>query len=132
MKTHPLSVTHLVVGLVFLGVASSWALRQADVIGSADVTWLIPVSLIIAGGVGLVAAMAKGVRGGRNVETVAAAPVTTYDAPLPQDYTSDLDRRLDEAGSTSATSTATDNTDDQTTDTTTDTAVTDPHEGESR
>jgi len=98
MKTHPLNVSYLVIGLVFLAISGSWALREAGVIDTADVAWLGPVALIVAGGVGLVAAVARGMK--RD-----AAPYTdyqpTYDAPLPpQDYTSDIDRKLDQARTT--------------------------------
>lgn len=109
MKTHPLSVTHLVIGLVFLGIAGSWALHAADVIDAEAVTWLFPAALVVAGGVGLVAAMAKGVTGRRG----EATPYETdsgyqprYDPPLPQDYTSDLDRKLSEAETTAVVRTA--------------------------
>ncbi len=121
MKTHSLSVTHLVVGLIFLGVAGSWALRQGGVIHTTDMSWLIPVSLIVAGGIGLVAASTKGMRGKREVET----PATAYDAPPVHDYTSDLDRRLDEARKSAADTTTTDTT-------TTETTVIDTNEGETR
>lgn len=57
---HPVNVTHLVMGLVFLGVAGSWALRQLDVISAEDGRWVLPVILVLAGGAGLVAAVAKG------------------------------------------------------------------------
>ena len=59
MKTHPLNVSYLVVGLAFLGIAGSWALRETGVIGSAEVGWLLPLSLVVAGGIGLVAFMAR-------------------------------------------------------------------------
>lgn len=99
MKTHPLSVTHLVVGLVFLGVAGSWALRQADVIGTDDFGWLLPAALVVAGAVGLLAALAKGLTGrderAPSVESEYDDGYrSTYDPPLHQDYTSDLDARL--------------------------------------
>jgi hypothetical protein len=98
-KTHPLSVTHLVVGLVFLGIAGSWALRQVGLIEVDDMGWLFPLALVVAGGVGLVAAMAKGVRGrkpqpGLEREYVVETP---YDQPPRPDYTSDLDRKISEA-----------------------------------
>jgi hypothetical protein len=60
MKTHPLNVSYLVVGLAFLGIAGSWALHQAGVIGSTEVEWLLPLSLVVAGAIGLVAFMARG------------------------------------------------------------------------
>jgi hypothetical protein len=62
MKTHPLNVSYLVVGLVFLGLAGSWALREAGVIDLGEVRWLLPLTLVVAGVVGLVAAAAKGRR----------------------------------------------------------------------
>lgn len=106
-KTHPLSVTHLVVGLVFLGIAGSWALRQAGVIEVADMGWLFPLALVAAGGIGLVAAMAKGVRGRKPQEEPQHEYVveTPYDEPLRPDYTSDLDRKLSEAEKTTVIST---------------------------
>ena len=62
---HPVNVTHLVMGLVFLGIAGSWALRQLDVISAEGGRWVLPVILILAGGAGLVAAVAKGLSRGR-------------------------------------------------------------------
>lgn len=59
-RTHPLNVSYLVVGLVFLGVAASWALREAGVVDIAEVRWLFPLTLVVAGGIGLVAMAVKG------------------------------------------------------------------------
>ena len=60
MKTHPLNVSYLVMGLVFLGIAGSWALRQSGLVDLGEVQWLLPLTLIVAGVVGLVAFAAKG------------------------------------------------------------------------
>lgn len=57
---HPLNVSYLVVGLVFLGLAGSWGLREAGVVDLAEVHWLLPLTLVAAGLVGLVAMVAKG------------------------------------------------------------------------
>ena len=57
--THPLSVGHLVCGLVFLGLAASWALHRAGVIGSDGLPWVLPLVLVVAGAAGLVALLAK-------------------------------------------------------------------------
>ena len=57
--THPLSVSHLVVGLVFLGVAGSWALRSAGILDSGDFGWMLPLVLVAAGTIGLVALAAR-------------------------------------------------------------------------
>jgi hypothetical protein len=61
-RTHPLNVSYLVVGLVFLGVAASWALREAGVVDLAEVRWLFPLTLVVAGAIGLVAMTVKGLR----------------------------------------------------------------------
>jgi hypothetical protein len=65
-RTHPLNVSYLVVGLVFLGVAASWALREAGVVNLAEVRWLFPLTLVVAGAIGLVALTVKGLRRGDN------------------------------------------------------------------
>ena len=64
--THPLNVSYLVVGLVFLGLSGCWALRTAGIIDDNDVGWLLPLVLVIAGAVGLVAFAAKGVSRNRH------------------------------------------------------------------
>jgi hypothetical protein len=67
MKTHPLNVSYLVVGLIFLGLAGSWALRESGVIEFGEVRWLLPLTLVVAGAIGLVAFAAKGITGrGKN------------------------------------------------------------------
>lgn len=75
MKTHPLNVSYLVVGLAFLGIAGSWALRESGVIDSVD--WLLPLTLVVAGGIGLVAFVAKNLR-----RTDAPATDTSYHEQL--------------------------------------------------
>jgi len=55
MRTHPVRVGHLVVGLVFLGLAGSWALLETDLVGLETLAWLAPTTLVVAGVVGLVA-----------------------------------------------------------------------------
>lgn len=59
-RTHPLNASYLVVGLVFLGLAASWALREAGVIDLAEARWVFPMTLVVAGLVGIVAMAAKG------------------------------------------------------------------------
>jgi hypothetical protein len=59
--THPLNVSYLVVGLVFLGISGSWALRTAGLVDNRDVGWLLPLVLVVAGAVGLAAFATKGV-----------------------------------------------------------------------
>jgi hypothetical protein len=85
MKTHPLNVSYLVVGLAFLGISGSWALHQAGVIGGAQVEWLLPLSLVIAGGIGLIAFMVRSFRGPRST-TNTSTGYPEYDA-----YTADTE-----------------------------------------
>ena len=59
-RNHPLNVSYLVIGLVFLGLAGSWALREAGVVDLTEVKWLFPLTLVVAGLVGLAALAAKG------------------------------------------------------------------------
>ncbi|HEX6247975.1 MAG TPA: hypothetical protein VFZ64_08920 [Nocardioidaceae bacterium] len=61
-RTHPLNVSYLVVGLVFLGIAASWALRETGVVDLSEVRWLLPLTLVVAGLVGVAAMMVKGLR----------------------------------------------------------------------
>jgi hypothetical protein len=60
------SVPHLVMGLVFLGIAGSWALHAAGVIGSVDVQWLLPLVLVVAGAAGLLASLTRNLGSGRS------------------------------------------------------------------
>jgi hypothetical protein len=80
MKTHPLSIGYLVVGLGFLGLAGSWALRATDVIDASDAEWLLPLVLVIAGCIGLLAYAVRGLTGRRGTPAPEAeAPVEEYD-----------------------------------------------------
>ncbi len=62
----PLNVSYLVVGLIFLGIAGSWALQASGAVDTGDVRWLMPLVLVGAGVVGLVAFTAKGLTRGRD------------------------------------------------------------------
>ncbi len=64
----PLDVSYLVMGLVFLGIAGTWALHETGVVDGADVEWLVPLSLVVAGVLGLVAFATRGVRGRRSAD----------------------------------------------------------------
>ena len=60
-QRQPVSVPHLVTGLVFLGIAASWALHAAGVVEDVEVRWLMPTILVAAGAAGLLASVARGV-----------------------------------------------------------------------
>ena len=52
-------ITHLVFGLLFLGVAVVWALVVGDVINENDLAVLAPAILIAAGVIGLAVSLAS-------------------------------------------------------------------------
>ncbi len=79
MKTHPLNVSYLVIGLVFLGVAGSWALQAGGVIDTSDVQWLVPLSLVVAGTIGLVAFAAKGISRSPTPDSSRGTPHSSRD-----------------------------------------------------
>lgn len=62
-ERQPVSVMHLVMGLVFVGIAGSWALHAAGVIESVEVQWLMPLILVVAGVAGLVASLSRAGKG---------------------------------------------------------------------
>lgn len=80
-STHPVNVAYLVVGLVFLGVAGSWALREAGVVDSGEARWALPLILVLAGLLGLLASVGKSLRRGRS-----GAPGGPDDGPHDEPY----------------------------------------------
>ena len=68
LSDRPLNVSYLVVGLIFLGISGSWALHASGAVDTGDVQWLMPLVLVGAGVIGLVAFTAKSLTRGR-VET---------------------------------------------------------------
>jgi len=82
-NTRPVAVTYLVVGLVFLGISLSWALRQSGMIDADQLGWLLPLMLIVAGLVGLAAYATRGFRGSRGDRRPGATPATDEPAPGP-------------------------------------------------
>lgn len=66
---HPLHTGYLVAGLVFLGVAGTWALRAAEVIDADASRWILPLVLVAAGVAGLLASFTKGRRSGSDDAT---------------------------------------------------------------
>jgi hypothetical protein len=101
--THPLNVSYLVVGLAFLGISGSWALRTAGVVSNHQVGWLLPLVLVAAGGVGLVAFAAKGVArtrqgaGAASADTYPQTDATSQDESFYVPDDSDLVERIESA-----------------------------------
>jgi hypothetical protein len=58
-RRHPLEITPLVFGLVFLGIVAGWALFETGVLTGASTAWVLPVVLIAAGALGLVLAAVR-------------------------------------------------------------------------
>ena len=90
IKTHPVNVAYLVVGLIFLGIAGSWALHAADVVDAGDTRWMVPAVLLVAGVAGLAAATARSLgrnRDDRNPATDTYDPYGTYDTDDTNDTT---------------------------------------------
>jgi len=78
-------ITHLVFGLLFLGVAVVWALVVGDVINENDLAVLAPAILIAAGVIGLATSLASA----RNRRNRNQQPYDhPVDAPVehPSDY----------------------------------------------
>ena len=86
--THPLNVSYLVVGIVFLGIAGIWVLRTTGVVGTDELHWLFPLTLVAAGAVGLAAFVARGLRDDRR--TLASGAVDELDEDDPADATREL------------------------------------------
>jgi hypothetical protein len=59
---HPVSIGHLVMGLVFLSFVGIWALVESDAVEWHDLRWLFPLPWLIAGAAGLVAVAASSIR----------------------------------------------------------------------
>ncbi len=56
-----LRVAHLVMGLVFLGLAGIWLAEASGIVTLADLDLLLPLLLVVVGAAGLLAGLARGV-----------------------------------------------------------------------
>jgi hypothetical protein len=78
--THrPVKVGYLVTGLVFIGLAGSWALRESGAVDDMTVGWMLPAILVGAGVIGLLAMLAGGVRDRGRTERVEPTSTTDLD-----------------------------------------------------
>lgn len=57
----PVNSAYLVLGLVLLGLAGSWLLREVGVLDADGFQWLLPLVLVVAGAAGLLSSLANGV-----------------------------------------------------------------------
>lgn len=89
-RTHPLEVGHLVMGLVFLGLAATWGLHELGLVRAADVDWLVPLALVAAGLLGLAGFAVREVRGRRGTAEAAYDDEVYAPSYAPADDTDDL------------------------------------------
>jgi hypothetical protein len=91
MNTHrPVSIPHLVLGLVFTGIAAVWAIGRATDADLSGTAIGFPVVIVVAGIVGLVASVV----GSRS--RARAALATSTDATTTEDTTTEDTTVLDE------------------------------------
>lgn len=93
-QRHPLEITPLVSGLVFLGIAAGWALFETGVVSGASAAWVLPVVLIAAGALGLVLAATRPRR--TTGREYAAADDATAPEPAPTTTTEPLETIQDD------------------------------------
>ncbi len=82
-------ITHLVFGLLFLGVAVVWALVVGDVINENDLAVIAPAILIAAGVIGLATSLASA----RNRRNRNERP---YDLPVEHAVDAQVDQPVDD------------------------------------
>jgi len=85
---HSVKITHLVFGLLFIGVAVVWALVVGDVVNEDELAVIAPAVLIVAGVIGLVASLAS-TRNRRNRETQLYGGPADRAADYPADHATD-------------------------------------------
>jgi len=73
-QRHPLEITPLVFGLVFLGTVAAWSLFELDVVSRSDAGWILPIVLIGAGALGVLLAATKPRRSREGHDTTLVAP----------------------------------------------------------
>ncbi len=59
---HPVNLTHLIMGIAFLGFAGIWTAITGDLVPDDNLEWLLPVPWLLAGSAGLLALTVSHVR----------------------------------------------------------------------
>lgn len=72
-------IAHLVFGSFFLGIAGLWALTESGHLSWRGSSYLVPVTLLIAGAIGLGASVLSGISARRHQATRADDTSHTYD-----------------------------------------------------
>ena len=78
MSKRPLSIPHLVFGLVFLGASILWAIGAGTDAGAPDLALMAPAVLIVAGVIGLIGVV---VNARRRDDVPAATPENPTTGP---------------------------------------------------
>jgi hypothetical protein len=78
MRARPVSIPHLVFGLIFLGAAALWAIGAATDAAAPDLAVAAPAILIGAGAIGLVGIVVNA-RNARTRGTTSTTTSTTTD-----------------------------------------------------
>jgi hypothetical protein len=73
---HPVNILHLVMGVVFLGVITIWALIEQQIASTDDLRWLLPLPWVIAGAAGLFVITMSGRRKTSPAETMVGVDPT--------------------------------------------------------
>jgi hypothetical protein len=87
---HSVKITHLVFGLLFLGVAVVWALVVGDVINEDDLAVLAPAILIAAGVIGLAVSLASSRNRKKRNNKVFTQPADQPVEPELDDHTQEI------------------------------------------
>lgn len=53
---HPVNTGHLVMGVAFAGLVAIWGLISAGAVADENIRWLLPLTWVLAGALGLVVA----------------------------------------------------------------------------
>lgn len=77
---HPVNLTHLIMGIAFLGFAGIWAVVTGGLVSDDNLQWLLPVPWLLAGSAGLLATMISHVRRTRHHGHVGMVGDDTVDA----------------------------------------------------
>lgn len=59
---HPVNTGHLVMGTAFVGLVIVWALLISDTVQLDNARWILPLPWLVAGALGLLAAVLRGPR----------------------------------------------------------------------
>ncbi|HEX7738520.1 MAG TPA: hypothetical protein VF426_02600 [Marmoricola sp.] len=78
----PVKVAHLVLGSFFLGVTALWALTESGTLTWKGSSYLVPLTLLIAGAIGLTASLVGNTADRRRSATYEPSSVATSPADV--------------------------------------------------